>query len=295
MEANVPFDFKSYIGSKARAVHIALDKAVPLQPPEAVTEAMRYSLLAGGKRIRPVLCIAACELTPGGTQEAAMATACAIEMIHTMSLIHDDLPIVDNDDMRRGMPSCHKMFGEKVAIWAGDALLSKSFAHIAQCTPKSVAAEKIVRVIAFLGKATGAEGVVAGQVVDMSDSAAVSLDTLQYIHMRKTAALLESCVVCGAILGGAVDDEIVRLSRYARSLGILFQVVDDILAEQLGKTAGKDLVTEKATYPKLLGLDEARQFAANLTRQAKEQLSMFDPRKAAPLYGFADYIANRTN
>lgn len=297
----VPFDFKAFIGSKAKAVNIALDKAVPLQYPQAVTEAMRYSLLAGGKRIRPCLCIAACELV-GGTEEAAMATACAIEMIHTMSLIHDDLPSVDNDDMRRGMPSCHKKFGENIALWAGDALLSYSFEHIARCTPRSVAAGKIVRVIAFLGKATGVEGVVAGQVVDMAceGNSACSLETLEYIHLRKTAALLEGSVVCGAILGGATDKEIERLRTYARNVGLLFQVVDDILdvtqtSEQLGKTAGKDLVTDKATYPKLLGMEGARELATNLNETAKEQLSTFDPQKTAPLLGLVDYITYRTN
>lgn len=295
-----PFDFKAFMGKKAKTVNAALDLAVPLKYPEAVTGAMRYSLLAGGKRVRPALCIAACELV-GGTEEQAMATACAVEMIHTMSLIHDDLPCMDNDDLRRGSPTCHKKFGENRALLAGDALLCYSFEHIARAT-KGVAAEKVLRVIAFLGKSVGSEGLVAGQIVDIMSEGdtTVSLETLEYIHTHKTAALLESSVVCGAILGGATEDEIEKLDKYARLVGLLFQVIDDILdvtqsSEQLGKTAGKDLLTDKATYPKLLGMEKARQLAADLNRNAKEQLALFDQQKAQPLLALADYISQRQN
>ncbi|CAM6103134.1 unnamed protein product [Calypogeia fissa] len=294
------FDLKAYMGIKAGAVNEALDKAVPLMYPEVVTEAMRYSLLAKGKRVRPTLCIAACELV-GGTQEAAMPSACAMEMIHTMSLMHDDLPCMDNDDMRRGQPTCHKKFGENVAVLAGDAMLSYAFEHIARET-HGVDPSKVLRVIAFLGKSVGSDGLVAGQIVDIGSEgdASVGLETLEYIHIHKTALLLEGSVVCGAILGGATEDEIERLSQYARNVGLLFQVVDDILdvtqsSEELGKTAGKDLLTEKATYPKLLGMDRVRELAADLNRKAKEQLNIFDQQKAAPLYALADYIANRKN
>ncbi|CAM6082791.1 unnamed protein product [Calypogeia fissa] len=294
------FDLKVYMGTKTSAVNEALDKAVPLIYPEIVTEAIRYSLLAKGKRVRPALCIAACELV-GGTQEVAMPAACAMEMIHTMSLMHDDLPCMDNDDMRRGQPTCHKKYGEHVAVLAGDALLTYAFEHIARET-KGVDSEKVLQVIAFLGKSGGFHGMVAGQIVDIESEgdASVDLDTLEYIHIHKTALLMESSVVCGAILGGATEDEIERLSQYARSVGLLFQVVDDILdvtqsSEELGKTAGKDLVTEKATYPKLLGMDKAREVASDLNSKAKEQLAVFDQQKAAPLYALADYIANRKN
>ncbi|BBN02158.1 geranylgeranyl diphosphate synthase, type II [Marchantia polymorpha subsp. ruderalis] len=295
-----PFVFKDYMTGKAVDVNSALDSAVPLQYPEKITESMRYSLLAGGKRVRPALCIAACELV-GGKQEAVMPTACAMEMIHTMSLIHDDLPCMDNDDLRRGVPTNHKKFGEDTAVLAGDALLSFAFEHIARDT-RGVPAERIVRVIANLGKAVGAEGLVGGQVVDIMSEGdpTVGLDTLEYIHLHKTAGLLESAVVCGAIIGGASDEEIVRLSNYARYVGLLFQVIDDILdvtqsSEELGKTAGKDLLVDKATYPKLLGLEKSREFAAELTHKAKGELSIFDQKKCAPLLGLADYIASRQN
>ena len=187
------------MGSQAAAVHAALDAAVPLAYPEAVTEAMRYSLLAGGKRVRPVLCIAACELV-GGIAETAMPTACALEMLHTMSLIHDDLPSMDNDDFRRGVPTCHKVYGEEIAILAGDALLAFSFEHIARSTPRvsskgaakgGVSAEAILDVVAEVGRAVGAEGLVAGQVVDLKSEGAgaeVGLDTLEYIHEHKTVS-----------------------------------------------------------------------------------------------------------
>lgn len=302
-----PFDFKLYMGSQAAAVHAALDAAVPLAYPEAVTEAMRYSLLAGGKRVRPVLCIAACELV-GGVAATAMPTACALEMLHTMSLIHDDLPSMDNDDFRRGVPTNHKVFGEEIAILAGDALLAFSFEHIARSTPRvgcdgGVSAEAILDVVAEVGRAVGAEGLVAGQVVDLKSEGAgaeVGLDTLEYIHEHKTAALLEASVVSGALLGGASAAQVSSLRSYARAIGLAFQVVDDILditqpTEVLGKTAGKDLATQKTTYPSLLGLEKSREVAANLISDAKAQLSSFDARAAAPLVALADYIGSRSN
>ncbi|KAL3699077.1 hypothetical protein R1sor_017099 [Riccia sorocarpa] len=292
------FNFSDYMKEKAAAVNDALELAVPLQYPEKVTEAMRYSLLAGGKRVRPVLCIAACELV-GGKQEAVMPTACAVEMIHTMSLIHDDLPCMDNDDLRRGVPSNHKKYGEDTALLAGDALLAFAFEHIARDTC-GVPAERVLRVISHLGKAVGAEGLVAGQVVDIMSERdpSVTLETLEYIHLHKTASLLESSVVCGAIIGGASEEEIETLSKYAQYVGLSFQVIDDILdvsqsSEELGKTAGKDLLLDKATYPKLLGLEKSRELATELTHKAKEQLSMFDAVKCLPLLGVAGYIANR--
>ncbi|KAH8937905.1 hypothetical protein BDL97_16G054800 [Sphagnum fallax] len=294
------FDFNAYMTAKTKAVNLALDEAVPLQHPEKIREAMRYSLLAGGKRVRPALCIAACELV-GGDEKTAMPAACAMEMMHTMSLIHDDLPCMDNDNLRRGKPTNHKVYGEDTAVLAGDALISFSFEHIALAT-KGVAADRVLRVIAHLGKAIGSEGLVAGQIVDIASEgdSNVGLDTLEYVHIHKTAVLLESSVVSGAILGGANEDEIDRLRQYARYIGLLFQVVDDILdvtksSAELGKTAGKDLVTNKATYPKLLGLERSMEFAQNLTAKAKEQLTIFDKLKAAPLLGLADYIANRQN
>ncbi|KAL1368144.1 hypothetical protein HN51_022284 [Arachis hypogaea] len=296
------FNFKSYMVNRATTVNQALNDAVSLREPQKIHEAMRYSLLAGGKRVRPVLCLAACELV-GGTEAMAMPAACAIEMIHTMSLIHDDLPCMDNDDLRRGMPTNHKVFGEDVAVLAGDALLAFAFEHMAVDTAKAgVPPARIVRALGELSKAIGAEGLVAGQVVDIASEgiADVGLEKLEFIHVHKTAALLEGAVVLGAILGGGSDDEVERLRKFARCIGLLFQVVDDILdvtksSEELGKTAGKDLVADKVTYPKLLGLEKSREFADELNKDAQAQLAAFDPDKAAPLVSLANYIAYRQN
>ncbi|CDP02801.1 unnamed protein product [Coffea canephora] len=294
------FDFKAYVLQKADSVNKALEEAVLLRDPLKIHESMRYSLLAGGKRVRPMLCIAACELF-GGQESVAMPSACAAEMIHTMSLMHDDLPCMDNDDLRRGKPTNHKAFGEDVAVLAGDALLAFSFEYIATAT-KGVPSERVVRVIGELARSIGCEGLVAGQMVDicsegMSD---VGLEHLEFIHVHKTAALLEGSVVMGAILGGANAEQVAKLRKFARCIGLLFQVVDDILdvtksSQELGKTAGKDLVADKTTYPKLLGIEKSREFAEKLNREAQDQLAEFDPEKAAPLIALANYIAYRDN
>ncbi|KAI8465402.1 MAG: isoprenoid synthase domain-containing protein [Monoraphidium minutum] len=293
------FDFKSYMEATAKSVNAALDAAVPAKYPESLNEGMRYSLLAGGKRVRPALCLAACAMV-GGDAAAAMPTACAMEMVHTMSLIHDDLPAMDNDDFRRGRPTNHKVYGENMAILAGDAMLTYAFEHIARDT-RGVPAERLLRVIAELGRASGADGLVGGQVVDIqSEGKEVGLDVLRYIHEHKTAALLEAAVVCGAIVGGASDDTVEKLRRYALNIGLAFQVVDDILditqsTEVLGKTAAKDLAVNKTTYPKLLGLDKSREVAETLIAEAIGQLEGFDQDKAAPLVALAKYIGYRQN
>ena len=200
-------DFAAYIAEKNAAIEQALSDSVPEMYPERLHESMRYSLLAGGKRIRPCLCVAACELM-GGTMEVAMPTACALEMIHTMSLIHDDLPSMDNDDFRRGKPTNHKVYGEEMAILAGDALLSHAFEYIGRETPKSVPADRTLRVIVDVGKCVGSEGLVGGQVVDImsegADAGEVTVETLQYIHAHKTGALLEVSVTAGAILAANI-------------------------------------------------------------------------------------------
>ncbi|XP_047939649.1 heterodimeric geranylgeranyl pyrophosphate synthase large subunit 1, chloroplastic-like [Salvia hispanica] len=294
------FDFTRYMEEKAARVERALDASVPLREPRLVHEAMRYSLLAGGKRVRPILCLAACELV-GGPERAAMPSACAVEMVHTMSLIHDDLPCMDDDDLRRGRPTSHRAFGEAVAVLAGDALLSLSFEHVASATP-GVSPDRVVRAIAELGRSVGSEGLVGGQVADISSEgvSGVGLEQLEYIHLHKTAVLLEAAVVMGAIVGGAGDEAVERLRKFARRVGLLFQVVDDILdvtksSEELGKTAGKDVATDKATYPKLMGLERSREFAEELKREAYEQMAVFDEAKAAPLLALADFIAYRNN
>ena len=294
------FDFKSYMLQTANSVNKALDAAVTLKEPAKIHESMRYSLLAGGKRVRPVLCLAACDLV-GGSESMALPAACAVEMIHTMSLIHDDLPCMDNDDLRRGKPTNHIVFGEDVAVLAGDALLSFAFEHIAVSTIH-VSPHRIVRAVGELAKAIGAEGLVAGQVVDICSEglSEVGLEQLEFIHIHKTAKLLEGAVVLGAILGGGTDEEVEKLRKYARSIGLLFQVVDDILdvtksSQELGKTAGKDLVADKATYPRLMGIEKSREFAERLLNEAKDLLSGFDQEKAAPLIALANYIAYRQN
>uniref|UniRef100_A0A803KVZ1 Geranylgeranyl pyrophosphate synthase n=1 Tax=Chenopodium quinoa TaxID=63459 RepID=A0A803KVZ1_CHEQI len=241
-----PFNFKKYMVEKVKSVHKALDMAVELKHPEKIYKAMRYSLLAGGKRVRPVLCIAACELV-GGNESTAMPAACALEMIHTMSLIHDDLPCMDNDDLRRGKPTNHKVYGEEVAVLAGDSLLSFAFEHLVTATPlDQVSPCQVVRAVGELARVIGAEGLVAGQVLDIDSEGAVdvSLEQLEFIHIHKTAKLLEGAVVLGAIAGGATDEEVEKLRKFATRIGLLFQVVDDILdvtksSEELGKNSGK--------------------------------------------------------
>lgn len=298
------FDFKGYMLTKAATVNRALDLAVPLADPRRIHEAMRYSLLAGGKRVRPILCVASCELV-GGSEAFAIPPALAVEMIHTMSLIHDDLPCMDDDDLRRGKPTCHRVFGEAIAVLAGDALLSLAF-HIlsnpnSYPSSPSPPSSLIVRSISELAFCVGSEGLVAGQVVDIEStgvSESVPIDRLEYIHLHKTAVLLEASVVLGAIIGGGSDSQVEKLRRYARCIGLLFQVVDDILdvtksSQELGKTAGKDLVSDKTTYPKLIGLEKSREFAEELNHEAKQQLEEFDSEKAAPLVHLANYIAYR--
>jgi len=223
-----------------------------------------------------------------------------MEMIHTMSLIHDDLPAMDNDDFRRGRPTNHKVYGEDIAILAGDALLTYAFEHIARDT-KGVSADRLIRVIVELARASGAEGLVGGQVVDIqSEDKEVGLEVLKYIHEHKTAALLEASVVCGALVGGADDDTVEKLRRYALNIGLAFQVIDDILditqsTEVLGKTAAKDLASNKTTYPKLLGIEKSKEVAEQLITEAIQQLDGFDKQRAAPLIALAKYIGYRQN
>ncbi|MFB2977124.1 geranylgeranyl diphosphate synthase CrtE [Microseira sp. BLCC-F43] len=293
------FDLSAYLNQRQALVEAALDCAFPLTYPEKIYESMRYSLLAGGKRLRPILCLATCELT-GGTVEMAMPTAIALEMIHTMSLIHDDLPAMDNDDYRRGRLTNHKVYGDDIAILAGDGLLAYAFEHVVEET-KNVPAEQLLKVIARLGRAVGAAGLVGGQVVDLECEGRTdtTLETLHFIHTHKTGALLEASVVCGGILAGASAADLQRLSRYAQNIGLAFQIVDDILditatRAELGKTAGKDLQAKKATYPSLWGLEESRQQAKQLVEDAKAELAPFGE-KAQPLQSLADFITSRTH
>ncbi len=293
------FDLCTYLSAKQEQVEAALDRSLPVIYPEQIYEAMRYSLLAGGKRLRPILCLATCELV-GGTIEMAMPTACALEMIHTMSLIHDDLPAMDNDDYRRGKLTNHKVFNEAVAILAGDGLLAYAFEHIAEET-KDVPADRLMKVIARLGRAVGAAGLVGGQVVDLYCEGAcdVKIETLNFIHAHKTAALLEASVVSGGIIAGASETDVQRLSRYSQAIGLAFQIVDDVLditstQEELGKSVGKDLRAQKATYPSFWGIEESKRQAQQLIEQAKSEVAGFGDR-AVPLMAIADFITARTH
>ncbi|NJL63984.1 MAG: polyprenyl synthetase family protein [Methylacidiphilales bacterium] len=291
------FDLLSYLKVRQQLCETALDKAVPMNYPDKIYEAMRYSLLAGGKRLRPILCIATCEMI-GGTIEISMPTACALEMIHTMSLIHDDLPAMDNDDYRRGKLTNHKIYGEDIAILAGDGLLAYAFEHVVTCT-KNVPPERILQVIFRLGRATGASGLVGGQVVDLEceGKTDTSLETLNFIHNHKTAALLEASVVCGGILAGASPENIQSLSRYSQNIGLAFQIIDDILditstQEKLGKSVGKDLKAQKVTYPSLWGIEDSRQKANQLIEEACAELKPYGE-KAQPLMALAHFITSR--
>ncbi|MCC5622522.1 geranylgeranyl diphosphate synthase CrtE [Nostoc sp. CHAB 5715] len=294
------FNLAAYLKERQKLCDTALDQAIPIIYPEKIYEAMRYSLLAGGKRVRPILCLATCEMI-GGTIEMAMPTACAVEMIHTMSLIHDDLPAMDNDDYRRGKLTNHKVYGEDVAILAGDGLLALAFEFVAIQTPQSVNRELVLQVIARLGRALGAAGLVGGQVVDLESEGKsdISLETLNFIHQHKTAALLEACVVCGGIIAGASLEDVQRLTRYAQNIGLAFQIIDDILditstQEQLGKTAGKDQKAQKVTYPSLWGLEESRSKAQELVKAACAELEPFGER-AKSLQAIAHFIISRNN
>ena len=290
------FDFKAYLNQARERVESALDTSMGPERPESLREAMRYSLLAGGKRLRPILCLAACELV-GGDASQAMPTAVALEMIHTMSLIHDDLPAMDNDDLRRGRPTNHKVYGDAMAILAGDALLSRAFEMVA-VRSADVPAERLVKVVGELALVSGAPGLVGGQVVDLEcEGKQVDLETLEYIHLHKTAALLRACVVAGALIGGASDAQVQAMRTYANGIGLAFQIVDDILdvtasSEVLGKTAGKDLLADKTTYPKLIGLESSRTRALELVGEAKAALQPWKDR-AQPLLALADYVASR--
>jgi geranylgeranyl diphosphate synthase, type II len=269
------------------AVDEALDRALPPESawPATIHRAVRYSLFAGGKRIRPVLVLAAGEAV-GGAREELMPFACAAEMVHTYSLVHDDLPAMDDDDLRRGKPTSHKVFGEAIAILAGDALLTRAF-HLLAEVPGDWDDSRVrrrLRAAAALGEACGTTGLIGGQVMDLeSEGRALGARDLECLHRAKTGALLSACVRGGAILGGAGAEDRERLSRYAAAIGLAFQVVDDVLdatgdAARLGKTAGKDEAARKATYVSVHGLERARAMAASLREEATDALLPLGPR-----------------
>jgi geranylgeranyl diphosphate synthase type II len=269
------------------AVEEALDRALPPESawPATIHRAVRYSLFAGGKRIRPVLVLAAGEAA-GGTTEDLLPFACAVEMIHTYSLVHDDLPAMDDDDLRRGKPTAHKVFGEAIAILAGDALLTRAFHLLAEVKEEwdDARARRRQRATALLGEACGTTGLIGGQVMDLeSEGRRIDAASLESLHRAKTGALLSACVGGGAILGGAGRADLECLGRYASAIGLAFQVVDDVLdategAERLGKTAGKDAAAGKATYVSIHGLERAQAMAAELRAEALLALEPLGPR-----------------
>jgi geranylgeranyl diphosphate synthase type II len=272
-----------------QAAEAALEAALPPATdwPETIHRAVRYSLFAGGKRIRPVLVLAAGEAV-GGAREELLPLACAVELVHTYSLVHDDLPAMDDDDLRRGKATSHKVFGEAIAILAGDALLTRAF-HLLATVPQSVddaLARRRLAATEVLGEACGTTGLIGGQVMDLeSEGRAVDAAALERLHRAKTGALLAACVRGGAILGGARPDELEALTHYARAIGLAFQVVDDVLdatedAASLGKTAGKDAAAHKATYVSVHGLERARAMADGLLADALAALAPLGPRGA---------------
>lgn len=299
----MPMDLNVYLKERCARVDEALERFLPKETelPHSVHKAMRYSVFAGGKRVRPILMLAACDAA-GGDSRRAIPAACAMEMIHTYSLIHDDLPAMDDDDFRRGNPTNHKVFGEAIAILAGDALLTEAFKLTSDprfaegCDPSGLLA-----VIHEIATCAGSAGMVGGQVVDMESEGRhdIDLPTVQYIHTHKTGALIKASVVAGALLGGASGSELAAIKRYGEAAGLAFQIADDILdiegtTEEIGKDAGSDQARGKATYPAVIGLAAAREAAQGMMDEALRALELFGD-EAEPLREIARYIVQRKN
>jgi geranylgeranyl diphosphate synthase type II len=291
------FDLQAFLLERTEAVNRALDKYLPSEgtPPVTIHKAMRYSLFAGGKRMRPALCLAAAEAC-GGSDKEALPLACAVECIHTYSLIHDDLPAMDNDDYRRGKLTNHKVFGEGIAILAGDALLTEAFELAAQS--KGWPRYPHRSLVLELASASGSLQLIAGQVADLeAEGKKISAEHLRYIHERKTSALLCCSVRLGGMSANCTPAQLKALTDFGYHVGLAFQVIDDILdvtqtSEQLGKTAGKDTQAKKATYPSIIGLEASRKIAAELTEKAFSALKIFRDRAIA-LEALADFLLKR--
>jgi geranylgeranyl diphosphate synthase type II len=298
-------DIRKYLQERKEIVDRSLENFLPKQTeksgdedfPASLRKAIRHSLFSGGKRIRPILSIAAYEAV-GGKGDKILPFACGLEMIHTYSLIHDDLPAIDNDDYRRGNPTCHKVFGEAIGILAGDGLLTEAFRLMTLASTDHP--EIVVNVIHEIAQASGLSGMVGGQVADIeSEGKEVKLPMLQYIHTHKTGALITVSVRTGAKLGGGDDKTVYAFTRYGEKIGHAFQIVDDILnvegkPELLGKNTGSDLFKKKATYPSLLGLEESKKTARELMESAIDDLRPFGP-EVEPLRAIAQYIILREN
>jgi geranylgeranyl diphosphate synthase, type II len=290
---------KAYLQDRQKIVEEALEQYLPGEDsiPADIYKAVRYSVFNGGKRIRPILCLAAAEAV-GGDLGPAIPVACALELIHSYSLIHDDLPAMDNDDFRRGKPACHKVFGENIAILAGDALLTEAFVLLSCVEKVRLSAERRLAVIQEIAQAAGISGMIGGQALDVLSEKSVPEESMLYdIHRRKTGALIVASVKSGAIIFNARKEKIQALAEYGINLGLAFQIADDILnvegdRELMGKETGSDAARNKLTYPSLLGLDVAKEKLAKYVDAAVANLSGFDER-ARPLIVIARYIMER--
>ena len=291
-------NLKAYLIARQKEIDRALDHYLPKTnvKPATLHRAMRYSLFAGGKRLRPILCLATAEACRGKATNA-LPLACALECIHTYSLVHDDLPSMDNDDYRRGRPTCHKVFGDGIAVLAGDALLTIAFEIVSTAKPaRRYGMSTLLREIAV---AAGSQRLIAGQVADLeAEGRKVKRNQLRFIHENKTAAILKSSVRLGAMSANADARKLRAVTQFGHGLGLAFQVIDDILdvtqtSEILGKSAGKDIATKKATYPAVIGLEKSRAEAMRLTRQAHDALSVFGRSEAEPLHCLANYLLER--
>lgn len=293
------FDLDSYLVAKRRIINEALNEILQdSSNPSLIIKAMRYSLMGNGKRLRPILCLAAAEAV-GGKEDDALPAACAIEMIHTYSLIHDDLPALDNDDLRRGKPTCHIEFDESTAILAGDALLTLAF-QILSSTDfiKKNQAPKWLNIVNTFARAAGYQGMIEGQMRDLiSEGQQLDLDELETMHVLKTGAIIEASVYSGAVLGNGNLNQIKQLRIYARNIGLAFQVSDDILNVEgdptiMGKAVGTDRSRNKNTYPSIIGVKQSKLLAKNLVSKALQSLDYFD-KKVEPLRAIASYIIER--
>jgi geranylgeranyl diphosphate synthase type II len=290
-------ELKRYLASRQKEVDRALDRFLPKETakPATIHKAMRYSLFAGGKRLRPILCLAAAEACDGKI-EAAIPLASAMECIHTYSLIHDDLPSMDNDDFRRGRPTCHKVFGDGIAVLAGDALLTLAFEIAATAEPTR--RYKLQQIISEIATAAGSRKLIAGQVADLeAEGQPITRAGLRFIHENKTAAMLIASVRLGAMSANASDELLGAVTKFGAALGLAFQVIDDILdvtqtSEKLGKSAGKDIAAQKATYPAVIGLEKSRREARRLTKAAHAAIAVFGS-NGERLHALADYLLQR--
>lgn len=294
-------DIKAYLKTKREAINSFIEKYLskPFQP-EILRESMLYSLKAGGKRIRPILCIASYEACKGDSEDI-IPYAASLEFIHTYSLIHDDLPAMDNDDLRRGVPTNHKVFGEGMAILAGDALLTEAFYIVSNNYLSTIfSPESRLKVIRELSLAAGIHGMVGGQAEDLlSENKEPNIDTLRFIHNHKTGAMITVSVRIGGILAGCDENILSDLTRYGEKIGLAFQIIDDVLdvegsTEEIGKPKGSDEKKKKLTYPKLYGLNKSKEIAEQLVDEAIKSLNRFDE-KAEPLRAIARYLIERKN